>query len=146
MLHKGATFIIFSCLCLLQCRILKLKRFLISLLLNECPQQHPHMNYYLFKILPINGNNFFFFMLLAFLMAFIVSYPFYMLFKINQHHLWTHNRYIFSLHVIPCSGVDHLIKLQTRTWTAVFYFLHPLSPSSSGSGVVHSRSSWYILF
>ena len=39
---------------------------MISLLLNECPQQHPHMNYFLFKILPIKGNNFFFFMLVGF--------------------------------------------------------------------------------
>ena len=26
--------------------------------------------------------------------------------------------HIFSLHVIPCPGVDHLIELQARTWTA----------------------------
>ena len=26
---------------------------------------------------------------------------------------------IFSLHVIPCSGIDHLINLQTRTWTHI---------------------------
>ena len=70
----------------------------------------------------------------------------YMLFRINQHHLWTHNRSYFYLHVIPCSGVDHLIKLQTRAWTAFLYFLYLLSPSSSGSGVVHSRSSRYLLW
>ena len=40
----------------------------------------------------------------------------YMLFKINQHHLWTHNKYIFSLYVIPCSGIDHEMNIVPSAW------------------------------
>ena len=66
-------------------------------------------------------------------MAFIYILHIYMSFK------------IFNQHVIPFSGVDHLIKLRTRTWTAILCFLHLVSSSSSGFGVVHSRSSMYPL-
>ena len=78
-------------------------------------------------------------------MAFIVSYTFTCYSRstsiIDEHT----TDYTFSLLVIPCSGVDHLIKLLTQTCTAFLYFLHLLSPSSSGSGVIHIRSSRYLL-
>ena len=57
-------------------------------------------------------NSFFihlyFFMLVASFNGLYCILHIYILFKINQHHLWAHNIYIFSLHVIPCSSVDHV--------------------------------------
>ena len=79
------------------------------------------------------------------LMAFIVSYTFACYSRSNSI-IYEHTADIFFLSMsFNCSDIDHLIKLRTQTCTAFLYFQHLLSPSSSGSCVIHSRSSRYLL-